>query len=39
MDKYGQSMAKIVDGQNWLSSLPKGKIVDNQIILGDHVNL
>ena len=39
LDRFSESMAKIVGGENWLSSLPKGKIVDNPILLSDHVEL
>jgi len=31
LQKYGGEMAKIVDSNNWLSGLPKGRIVDNPI--------
>jgi hypothetical protein len=39
MDKYGGGLAKIIDTKNWIETLPKGKIVDNPVILGDHIAL
>jgi hypothetical protein len=40
LQKFGGELAKIFDDKSWVSSLPKGQIVDNQVIRADgNVNL
>jgi hypothetical protein len=39
LQKYSGEKAKIVGGDNWLDSIPKGRLVDENIILSEPVNL
>ena len=46
LQKYGGELAKIIGGDNWFSSLPKGRIVDSPteqspigVVLGETVEL